>query len=235
MGSGKPKVRVIKRRYPLELEGEPDAKGGRFYPPEDAPVPVKRQVTHGAPKLKKSLKPGSIVILLAGAFKGKRCIFLKQLESGLLLIAGPRSVNGVPLRRVNQAYVIGTSTGVDVSGIKLDKFTDAYFKPAGGDRKKKNEETFFEEEGKPAKKVEMTPEFIADNKDIDAKLEKAVAGMERDCETRIISVCQGGRVMCQDRLHTRAHAVVLRAVVKRERERERRERQQRVEEKELLT
>ena len=45
MGSGKPQVRVIKRRYPLELEGQPDAKGGRFYPPEDAPVPVKRSVT----------------------------------------------------------------------------------------------------------------------------------------------------------------------------------------------
>ena len=70
MGSGKPKVRVIKRRYALELEGEPDAKAGRFYPPEDAPVPVKRKVTHGAPKLKKSLSPGSIVILLAGSFKG---------------------------------------------------------------------------------------------------------------------------------------------------------------------
>ena len=177
MGSGKPQVRVIKRRYPMELEGQPDAKGGRFYPPEDAPVPVKRKVTHGAPKLEPSLKPGSVVILLAGNFKGKRCVFLKQLESGLLLIAGPRSVNGVPLRRVNQAYVIGTSTSVDVSGLKgkLDKFDDAYFKPKAEGRKKKGEEEFFEE-GKPEKKLEMTAEMVADNKAVDAVLEKAVAG-----------------------------------------------------------
>lgn len=179
MGSGKPKVRVIKRRYPLELEGAPDAKAGRFYPPEDAPVPVKRDIVHGKTKLKPSLVPGCVVILLAGAFKGKRCIFLKQLESGLLLVAGPRSVNGVPLRRVNQAYVIGTSTKVDVSAVtgKLTKFTDSYFKPKSAGRKAKGEEEFFAEEGKPKKKVEMTPEFIEDNKQIDAVLEKAVGAV----------------------------------------------------------
>lgn len=33
--------------------------------------------------------------------------------------AGPYAVNGVPLRRVNQAYVIATSTAADVSGVKL--------------------------------------------------------------------------------------------------------------------
>ena len=90
----------------------------------------KRQPT----KLRKSITPGTVVIQLAGRYRGKRCIVLKQLESGLLLTTGPYKINGVPLRRVNQKYVIATSTSVPVNGVDVSKIDDAFFARQKGEK-----------------------------------------------------------------------------------------------------
>lgn len=60
--------------------------------------------------------------------------------------AGPFKINGVPLRRVNQSYVIGTSTKVDISGVNCEKFDDKYFAKEAVKKKKKGEGEFFEAE-----------------------------------------------------------------------------------------
>ena len=57
----------------------------------------------------------------------------------------------MPLKRVNQAYVIATSTKVSVDGADVSKFDDAYFKPTEKKVKKKGEKEFFEEEETSAK------------------------------------------------------------------------------------
>jgi len=104
----------------------------KYYPAEDQDVESKprnwssRKVNQ-INKTRSSISPGTILILLAGRFRGKRVVCLKILESGLLLVSGPFKINGVPLRRVNSSYVIATSTKLDVSSIDVSFFDDMYF------------------------------------------------------------------------------------------------------------
>jgi len=63
--------------------------------------------------------------------------------------AGPYKLNGVPLRRVPQSYVIGTQTTVDVSGVKLPKeVNDDLFKKPQSAKKQKKDEDFYEDGAK---------------------------------------------------------------------------------------
>merc|ERR1711924_237491 len=128
------------------VEAEPK-KATRFYPAED----VKKRLgnhhnTTKKTKLRQSVTPGTVLIMLAGRFKGCRVVFLKQLDSGLLLISGPYKVNGVPLRRVPQSMVIATQTKVDISGVKIPaEVNDNFFKKSKS-TKKKDDELFFEKD-----------------------------------------------------------------------------------------
>lgn len=120
-----------------------EARSPRYYPAYDIKPKVKAAPA-APPKLRASLTPGTIVIILAGRFRGKRAIMLKA-EEGLLVVTGPYAVNGVPLRRVNPAYVIATSTKIDVSGVTVPEVDST--RPVKKTKKpKKGDETeFFED------------------------------------------------------------------------------------------
>jgi large subunit ribosomal protein L6e len=176
----------------------PSVKASRYYPAEDVRAPKKsRKAASAVTKLRATITPGTILILLAGRFRGKRVVFLKQLESGLLLVTGPYKINGVPLRRVNQAYTIATSTKVDLGEFKVrpryvcrmhhisdmyrsqtdEKLTDAYFGKPSKKSSGSAEEEFFAE-GKPKTKEAFPESKAADQKSVDKAVIAAVAKTE---------------------------------------------------------
>lgn len=107
-------------------------KGPKFYPTETRPTKSKtgRVVHKNHPrKFKKGLEPGRVLIILAGKHRGKRVVLLKTLKSGLLLVSGPFKINGCPLKRMHQKFVIVTRTKIPFDEVKIPKhINDKYFK-----------------------------------------------------------------------------------------------------------
>jgi len=132
-------------------------KHDKWYPTEAKSRPAPSNKSNLRPaRLRKSITPGTVLILLAGRFRGRRVVFLKQLPSGLLLITGPYAINGVPLKRVNQAYVISTSTHIATveKAVDVSKLTDDFLKKDKSDMKK----------AKAKKKAGAKKEVLGDKK-----------------------------------------------------------------------
>ncbi|KAH3900034.1 probable 60S ribosomal protein L6-A [Saccharomycodes ludwigii] len=142
-------------------------KAQKWYPAEDIKTPKKVRKASHPQKLRASLVPGTVLILLAGRFRGKRVVYLKHLEDNTLLVSGPFKVNGVPLRRVNARYVIATSTKVSVAGVNVEKFDVAYFAREELNKKQKSEAKFFNED---QPKKEVAAKRVEDQKVVDKAL-----------------------------------------------------------------
>ena len=116
------------------------------------------------------LTPGQVVIILSGRFRGRRVVYLKKLESNLLLVTGPYKYNGVPLKRVNAAYVLPTNTKLNIKEEIAKNVNDKIFERVDIERKK--EEDFFEEEKK--KKERITEDRKKLQTEVDTEVKKAV-------------------------------------------------------------
>ncbi|KAL9127494.1 MAG: hypothetical protein Q9217_003650 [Psora testacea] len=147
-------------------------KAKKFYPaePEAKPRKVRKSIRPARPR--PSLQPGTVLILLAGRFRGKRVILLKHLPQGVLLVTGPFKINGVPLRRVNARYVIATSAKVELRGIDekvVEKVGDEGYFTREKAQQKKGEDQFFSQGEKPEKK-QVTSVRASDQKAVDKAL-----------------------------------------------------------------
>ena len=127
------------------------------------------------------MQPGSVVILLSGANRGRRVVVLKRLPSGSLLITGPYSINGVSLGRVNAAYVLATSTRVSLDGVTAN-IDDSFFKRGKkftkNELKNASEQRLKAAESGKAQEQKWREELKGVQKSVDAKLLENIKKVE---------------------------------------------------------
>ena len=86
-------------------------------------------------------------------------------------MTGPYKVNGVPVKRVNQAYTLTTSTTVKINGVKTDSITDETFKKESAAKRSKSQK-FFAENAPKASTSDARKKL---QKDIDTPLLKNIS------------------------------------------------------------
>ena len=59
-------------------------------------------------------QPGTIVIILEGEFAGKRAVCVADCGAGIVKIAGPQQINGVPEMEMDTKLLKATSTKIEL-------------------------------------------------------------------------------------------------------------------------
>jgi len=153
--------------------------------PKKYPVPhinMKKELKLKQMRLRKSIQPGVIGIVLKGDQRAKRVVCLKQIDSGLLLVCNP--VGDVAPTTVYHQLFLATKMKIDVSGVKIpEEMTHEYFHNKRQERRDyrkalKKASVLGEDRPKMRKSPEdkMTPERLAINKKLEDQLTPLITG-----------------------------------------------------------
>jgi large subunit ribosomal protein L6e len=150
---------VVRPRVPRNFTNQPDGT-------------VRGSYSNRVPKIRASIAPGRVCIVLAGKYAGRRVVVVKALQSGLVVVTGPSSLNSVPLRRVNPTYLIATSIRLDFAKEKIysilnknkDTINDKLFEREKSKLKQAKKELTEEEKKARAEKIASKKEGSAPKK-----------------------------------------------------------------------
>ena len=182
---------MSKRQIPgecraIRLVERTNKKNGKKYlmrlNPKKYPVPnlsMPKTPIYKQAKLRPSVTPGTIGICLRGNQRAKRVVFIKQIDSGLLLVCNP--LNQCAPRTINHKYFLATKTKLDVSGINVpEEMNHTYFHNKRAERKayaKALKKSSILGGDKPVRKVkELTPEKLAINKKLEDQVTALIKG-----------------------------------------------------------
>merc|ERR1712157_259273 len=115
----------------VAIEKKSTGKSPRFYAPEDVKAPLAKKATNKPTKLRASITPGTVLILLAGHFKGAK----KEKKSGDSMFkeeAGKKELSADYL--ANQKAMDTALTPIIGKTKDLEAYLKAHFSLKDGDR-----------------------------------------------------------------------------------------------------
>lgn len=99
------------------------APSAGYFPDEDMPVYIEKlqSMKINIERIPRDdLKYGNIVVILEGEFASKRVIYLGSKNFNAIVI-GPRSFNGVPLIKIDEKYLLKTSTVLKLTKVEINE------------------------------------------------------------------------------------------------------------------
>lgn len=90
------------------------------YSADDVTEAEQKYIERHTPKpriQREDLQCGDLVVILEGGFMGKKAIFVKQADNFTAIIVGIKSVNGVPLVKIDERYLLKLDVSLPLSNL----------------------------------------------------------------------------------------------------------------------